>query len=124
MAAEIAYSQSLTSQRVTSAALAVGEALRARWSYVFGNPIRGVQGAHLVRALFPAIDHHLTMKTDNRLATGACVGPRKGRVYKARNRAAQHGPTEAQRVATVLEIRFAHRGGMIVEQAAKKAQCH
>jgi hypothetical protein len=27
-------------------------------------------------------------------------------------------------VATVLEIRLAHRGGMIVEQAAKRAQCH
>src|ERR1700733_1503856 len=63
------------------------------------------------------------MKTDNRLATGACVGPRKGCVNKACNRAAQHGPTEAQRVVTVLEIRFAHRGGMIVEQAAKGAQC-
>jgi hypothetical protein len=64
------------------------------------------------------------MKTDNRLATRACVGPGKCRVNKARNRAAQHGPTEAERVATVLDIRFAHRGGMIVEQAAKRAQCH
>src|ERR1700677_4231083 len=93
--------------------LAGNEPLRN--SDVFGNPIRGVQGTHFIGALFPAIDHHSAMKTDDRLAASARMGPRKSRVNEARDRAAQHRPTEAQGVAPMLEVGFAHRSRMIEE---------
>jgi len=54
-------------------------------SYVLGDGIRWVRGPHFIGALFSAIGHHLTMKADNRLAAGALVGPRKGRMSEARN---------------------------------------
>ena len=97
---------------------------RASVSYILGDRFPRIYRPHFIGPLVSAIDHHAIVKTDHRSAAGAHMEPRKRRVNETRSRAAQHGPAEAQCVAPVLKVRFAHRRWMIREQVTNASKCH
>ena len=64
------------------------------------------------------------MKSNDSVAAGACMRPRKHRMQEACNSAAQHSPAKAQRVATMLKVRLTNGSGVSREQPANGSKCH